>query len=49
LIYEINIETSVADQSERGIVAKDCAWVILTISTEKCEYHLLYPAGYPDL
>jgi len=49
LIYEINIETSVSNQSEHGILAKDCAWVILTISTEKCEYRLLYLAGYPEL
>jgi len=49
LIYEINVEASVANQSEHGVPSKDCAGAMLTISTERCEYHLLYLAGYPDL
>lgn len=42
-------ETSVANQSEHDILTKDCDWVVLTLSTEKCEYLLLYLARYPDL
>jgi hypothetical protein len=45
----MNIEASVASQSECGILTKDCDWVVLALSTEKCEYNLLYLAGYPDL